>query len=474
MDVREGGSFRIPPGAGRVMARLEAAGFAAYAVGGCIRDSLMGQEPHDWDVCTSALPAQTLEVFSGERVIPTGLAHGTVTVHLQGEEIEVTTMRRDGAYSDGRHPDRVDFVSRIEEDLSRRDFTVNAMAYSPVRGFADPFGGRGDLAQGVLRCVGDPRLRFEEDALRILRALRFASTKGLRVEAATAAACREMAGRLSRVSRERITSELLAMMEGRAPGRVLDAFHPVLFAVLPDLSRAEGFLQHSPWHSLDVLGHLLCCTDAVDGEGLTREELQTTRLAALLHDVGKPETFGRDAQGIGHFRGHADAGCRRLEEILRRDVRLSSARGEQMRALVKMHDVPLRPEARLVRRLMSRLGERTLRMLLRLHRADLAAHGEDAPNHARSLELIRETEAFGELFERMLPEMTCLSVRDLAVSGRDLMSLGVPAGPEMGALLGALLEEVLDGKLDNRREELMEEAQRKWRKEHGNTQNPGV
>ena len=282
----------IPASVCGIIGRLNHAGYEAWAVGGCVRDSLLGRTPHDWDLCTSALPEQVAEVFRGERLLPTGLAHGTQTLLEDGKPYEITTYRVELGYSDGRHPDAVAFTPSLTEDLARRDFTVNAMACHPTLGLADPFGGQADLQAGVLRAVGDPEQRFSEDALRILRALRFAAVYGLAVEEHTARAARTLAPRLALVSRERVTQELwklLAAPDGAAAARVLRQFPEVVREILPELAPCMGFDQHSAWHQYDVWEHQLHAMEAVQAN--TPEELPLLRLAALIHDIGKPETF---------------------------------------------------------------------------------------------------------------------------------------------------------------------------------------
>ena len=280
-----------------VLSRLEQAGYASYVVGGAVRDCLAGRQPHDYDLCTAALPQQVEELFADYHVIETGLQHGTVTVIVEGEPVEVTTFRTEGRYSDGRRPDSVAFVSHIEEDLARRDFTVNAMAYSPIHGLCDPFGGQEDLEHKQLRCVGDPDTRLQEDALRILRALRFAAQRGYTIEPETAVALHRNRQRLSHVSAERITSELLQMICGAHAGSILMAFSDIITEILPELSPMIGFEQHNPHHKYDVWEHSVRSMESIRPEWLLR-------LTMLFHDAGKPGTFSMDERGIGHFYGH--------------------------------------------------------------------------------------------------------------------------------------------------------------------------
>ena len=292
----------LPAQVNTALARLHDAGYEAYIVGGCVRDRIMGREPKDYDITTSALPEQTAAVFAGERIIETGMKHGTVTVLLDGEPLEITTFRIDGTYSDSRHPDAVTFTPSLREDLARRDFTMNAMAYSSETGLVDPFGGQADIAAKYIRCVGDPDLRFREDALRILRALRFSSVLGFPIEPETDGAARYLCLLLKKISAERVFSELKQLLCGPDVRRVLLDYAGVLGAVLPEILPMQGFDQRNPHHCYDILEHTAAAVEAMPPE-------PALRLAALLHDVGKPECFFTDEDGVGHFYGHPKAGA---------------------------------------------------------------------------------------------------------------------------------------------------------------------
>lgn len=439
-DVR----MEIPAEVVRVLERLESAGFEARLVGGCVRDSLLGRVPGDWDAATSALPEDTMRIFSGERVIGTGLKHGTVTVISGKIPVEVTTFRIDGSYSDGRRPDSVEFTPSLEEDLRRRDFTVNAMAYSPARGFCDPFGGREDLRKKLLRCVGEPERRFREDYLRILRLGRFASQLCFTPERETLAAAREFKDGLERVSRERVYAELTKLLCGPGAGQALRLCGELLDPVLPECRPMRGFDQKNPHHAFDLWEHTLRVIDAVPPE-------PALRWAALLHDTAKPACFTVDREGMGHFYGHAEPGAETARTILR-GLHSDKATAEEAALLIENHMLPLPESEKGLRKLMSRLGaEETLR-LLALVRADRLAL---APEYAATAaEAERASERVRELCLRGEP----LSLRDLAVSGRDLLALGIPAGPEMGKILRTLLEEVLSGQTENERAALEKRA----------------
>ena len=435
--------MKLDASAQYVLDRLRGAGYPAWAVGGCVRDCLLGSESADWDVCTAALPEQTAALF--ERVALTGEKHGTVTALLD-RPIEITTLRTEGAYLDRRRPSGVSFTDDIRADLARRDFTINAMAWSPEDGLVDPFGGRDDLAAGVLRCVGEPAARFSEDALRILRALRFISRLGLTVEPETDRAMRECAHYLGEISVERVYSELLGILRGGHVCAALLGFPEVVSAAVPELAPMVGFEQHSRHHIYDVWEHTVRTVAAAP------ESETTVRLTLLLHDVGKPAMFYLDETGHGRIRGHGAAGSEMAEACLRR-LKTDRETREAVPLLVKIHDEPLPDTEAGMRRMLAKLGEKTLRMLIEVKRADAVAR---APDSAESrLGWLSEGEA---LFERVLAEKPCLTVAELETGGAELMELGVPRGPEIGRLLEALLGEVIDGKLENSREALLKRA----------------
>lgn len=436
----------VPEYVARVLDALEDAGAESYVVGGCVRDALLGLEPHDWDVCTAATPDRVEAVFAGRRVLETGLKHGTVTVLTEGGGVEITTFRTESAYSDGRHPDAVTFVPRVEEDLGRRDFTINAMAYSPRRGLRDDYGGRADLTAGCIRCVGNPDNRFREDALRILRAMRFAARYGFTVEPDTARAMAENRALLKNVSPERCFTELKGILCAPAPGAVLLAFPQVMFAVLPALAPMLGFDQHVPAHLWDVWGHTCRAVDAVDPDPILR-------LTMLFHDCGKPATFSLDpVTGRGHFHGHPAVGAEMAESMLRA-LRCDNATRETVVTLVRCHDERQNGNPRAVRRLLSKIGAENMRRLHMIRLADAEAHAPEA----RERMLARAAEDWA-VARTLLEREGVLTVHALAIGGRDLAGLGMPPGPEMGCLLRALLEEVINETLPNTPEALLRRA----------------
>ena len=433
-------------GARSILERLEQQGYEAGAVGGCVRDLLRGEAPHDWDITTSARPEEVLRAFAGETVLTTGLRHGTVTVLLDGSPYEVTTYRTDGTYTDGRRPDAVVFVSALEEDLARRDFTVNAMALDRRGTLHDPFGGRADLQRGVIRCVGEPERRFREDGLRLMRALRFAAALDFAIHPDTARAlhaCRDM---LTHVAGERIQAELFRLLPGPGVGRALRAFPDVLGVFWPELAPLPGFDQHSPFHAYDLWEHTV---RAVEGAPPT----VPLRLAALLHDVGKPPCFSVDKSGAGHFYRHPAASARLADEMLRR-LHTSNALREEVVTLVERHHWDLTPDEALVRRRLRQLGPEGVFSLLALQRADL--HGQAENVAAPRLAELDRTEA---LAREVLARRPCLTLKELAFTGRDVLDLGVSPGPAVGEILRALLDRVAEGELPNTREALLPAAQ---------------
>ena len=442
----------LPGGVRQLLRRLEENGFEGWVVGGCVRDALLGKTPHDFDLCTNADPAQMHRCFAGLHLIDTGLRHGTVTARVDHISYEVTTYRADGVYEDGRRPSAVRFVRSIEEDLARRDFTINAMAWHPVRGLADPFGGRQDLTAGRIRCVGDAAARLSEDALRILRALRFASVLGFSLEPETERAVRQEKSRLLQIAPERIREELLRLLCGEGAARVLEDYAEVFFEILPPLRPMQGFDQRNPHHDKDVWRHTLAAVAAAPPDPLLR-------LAALLHDAGKPGCFSLDAQGVGHFFGHAQ----RSAEIADRLLRGLHCDGETRRCaveLVRLHGLPLTLQPRLLRRRMARLGPQQLLRLIALQRADVAAQ---AP--ALREQRLADLDAVEAAARRLIDQSPCLSVAGMAVGGRDLLARGVPQGPQIGRLLHRLLEELLDGDLANEREALLARLEEMLREE---------
>ena len=422
--------------------RLEEAGFAAYTVGGCVRDACLGLTPHDYDICTAALPEETETIFSDHRLVLAGKKHGTVGVVLEGDVVEITTFRREGEYRDNRHPDWVEFVPSLEEDLARRDFTVNAMAYSPKRGFADPFGGREDLKNHVLRAVGDPRKRFQEDSLRILRGVRFAVRFGLIPETDTEEAMKQEAFRMDSLARERVFDELCKLLP-LVTAKDLIRFAPVLTRVIPELLPLVGYDQKNRHHIHDLYTHT-----ALVVEHCPRELI--LRWAALLHDIGKISVMTMGEDGQAHYYGHAAVSAELADGILRR-LKAPTALREQVVVLIAKHMTLPEPDKKYLRRHLGRLGWETMDQLLQLQEADTAANGTE---HGAEFDRFRQIRS---LLEEIQVENACLTLKDLAVNGHDLMALGF-AGKQIGFQLNRLLNLVLEEVCPNTREALLAAA----------------
>ncbi len=447
--------MRVPDGVRETIRALRAAGHEAYPVGGCVRDLLLSEAGedvavHDWDVCTDATPEEMKTALAGHRTIDTGIRHGTITVLLPDGQYEVTTFRVDGTYSDGRHPDSVSFTASVGRDLARRDFTINAMALrlgadGEPAGIIDPFGGREDLERRRLRCVGDPRERFEEDALRILRALRFAGRLGLEIDPATRGAMLEKRALLQRISVERILDELGKILLTEHGWELLRQYPELLTEILPELRPCVGFAQRNPWHRFNVYDHLLFSV------GSAPKDL-TLRMTMLLHDVGKPAAASTDEAGIDHFYGHGELSAALAEQILRRLHSSNRLLGDVVE-LVRYHDAAVEPSARVLRRLLNRLGETQLRRLLAVKRADTAAQSQMARERK-----LPELERCEELLEQIVAERQAFTLRDLRINGRDLIERGVAPGPEIGRRLQRALDAVLDGTIENEREALLAAA----------------
>ncbi len=453
-----------------VLKRLEDSGYEAYLVGGSVREMLMNgdgmcssDDYRDVDVATDAAPEEVIAVFDEFNVVETGLKHGTVTVLMPGNRycgnerypVEITTYRRDGTYSDNRHPDSVEFVTSLEEDLKRRDFTINAMAMNIREELQDFHGGRKDLANGVISAVGDPDRRFNEDALRIMRALRFAAVLGrdkkkqFEIDAETEAALFRNRNLLKNVSPERILSEFRKLITGWNAGIVIRCYVDVIGVVIPELLAMKGFDQHNPYHRYDILEHSIRAMEKVRGP-------EYMKLAALFHDAGKPETFFLDGDGIGHMYGHPDAGERIVREIMGR-LKADNATTERVALLVKYHDLFFRKDERLLKKWMNRYGTEVLLEILEVKRADNFATGN------MSEELALKFDEIEEMIGEIAASGDCFSLKDLAVDGNDLKAVGIKEGKQIGEILSHLLDKVIDGEVGNVKEELIAEVQDKCR-----------
>ncbi len=429
----------IPENLQSILRTLSDFGHKGWCVGGCVRDTLLGRMPGDWDVATSARPKEVLDIFA-PRAIPTGLQHGTVTVVTDQGRVEVTTLRRDGSYGDHRHPDQVSFTDSLEEDLSRRDFTVNAMAMGLDGVVIDPFGGETDLHRGVLRCVGEPVLRLQEDALRIMRALRFASVLSFAIDGETAAAVHREKESLRQIAVERIAVELGKLLCGESAAEVLLTYPDVLGVVLPEILPAVGFDQRNSHHCYDVWEHTVRAVSAAPRNLLLR-------YALLFHDLGKPETFSMDEQGVGHFYGHGKRSAEMAEAACRR-LRLDNDSRETIVLLVRLHDAEILATEKSIRRMLRRIGEERLRLLLQMKRCDNLAQHPDYHGRQRTIDQLEV------LLDMVLRQELCFSLKQLAVKGNDLTDMGL-SGPAVGRALNTLLDLVVEERLPNDRPTLL-------------------
>ena len=433
--------IELPEHVNQIIHRLQAEGYAAYAVGGCVRDTLLGRKPQDWDITTSARPEAVKALFS--HTIDTGIQHGTVTVMLQHVGYEVTTYRIDGEYEDSRHPKEVTFTDNLLEDLKRRDFTINAMAYNDDSGLVDAFDGAKDLRDGVIRCVGNAHDRFEEDALRMLRAVRFAAQLGFSIEEKTRGAVRELAGTIAKVSAERIQMELVKLLTSDHPDELRMAWELGLTKVfLPEFDRMMQTPQNNKHHSYSVGEHTLHTLTDVPAD-------KVLRLTMLLHDVAKPFCKTTDENGIDHFHGHPAQGAEMARKILRR-LKMDNETTARVTQLIRWHDDNPPLTERNVRRAICRVGEAQYPDIFAVKRADIRAQSD-----YKKEEKLRYVDDYEAVYRQILEKKQCLSIKDLAVDGSDLLAAGVPQGRAIGEKLHALLELVLENPEYNTREYLL-------------------
>ena len=436
----------LPKQVKKIIETLEQAGYEAYAVGGCIRDSVLGRKPNDWDITTSARPLETKALF--RRTVDTGLKHGTVTVLMDAEGYEVTTYRIDGEYEDGRHPKEVLFTSDLVEDLRRRDFTINAMAYNEKDGMVDAFDGMGDMERRIIRCVGDAGERFTEDALRILRAVRFSAQLGFSIEEKTREAVMRLAGNLAKISAERIQTEMIKLLVSPHPGELRTAWETGITAViLPEFDVLMETEQNTPHHRYTVGEHTLHALENV------RED-KVLRLAVLFHDMGKPQVRTVDETGRDHFKGHPVNSERIAEEVLHR-WRLDNDTLNKVKRLVKYHDLRPALNQKSVRRMICRVGEDMFPMLLEVQRADILAQSSYGQE-----EKLHDLDEVNRIYHEILEERQCLSIKDLAVGGRELIADGMKPGKELGQMLALLLDHVLEEPQHNTKEYLLDYSRR--------------
>ncbi len=435
----------MPDWVGQVIERLNQAGFEAYVVGGCVRDALLGREPHDWDICTPALPQEVISCFPERKVHLTGIQHGTVLLIWEGEGVEITTFRTEEGYSDHRHPDQVTFVRNLEEDLARRDFTVNAMAYHPQRGIIDPFGGRQDLRKKVIRCVGVPKRRFQEDGLRILRALRFAAHYGFSIEAETGIAMNQCKELLNQIAIERVWEELKGFLCGVQVKSLMLRYREILAVCLPEICPTFDFDQRNNNHCYDAWEHIACSVANVAPEPVLR-------LAMLFHDIGKPACFALDDRGVGHCIGHSIVSARIGDAALTR-LRCDRATRQAVVELIEQHERTQFFTRRSTCRLLSELGVVQTKRLLQVMEADVKAQAPETVVPKMEALLI----GFAKV-DAVLAARGCFTKKSMALKGGDLLSLGLRPGIHLGSVLDQVFRLVLDGELENRKDLLLEKA----------------
>lgn len=441
--------IKIPDGANLLIHALQDNGYSAYVVGGCVRDSILGREPHDWDICTSATPEQMLEVFKGRRVIETGLQHGTITVVVNKIPYEITTYRIDGDYSDSRRPDSVTFTDNLIEDLKRRDFTINAMAYNDIQGLVDPFGGIDDIKYEKIQCVGSAKERFGEDALRILRAIRFASQLEFSIEPETDWQIHQLYKNLENISVERINSEFCKIASFDNFCVELLLYKDVFSLFIPELKDMIDFPQNNPWHIYNVFDHTVHAVSECDSKDLV------TRLAVFFHDFGKPHFYQDGEDGIRHFKGHAKVSAEMTDLIMKR-LRFDNDTRNKVVELVQYHDATIPVGKKYVKKWLNKIGEEQFRRLLKLKEAD-----NKAQNIERSNERIGELREIESLINEVLQEQECFSLKDLVIKGQDLIEIGYKPGRALGAALRGLLDCVIAEEIENNKIELLKLA-KEW------------
>ena len=430
-----------------ILERLENCGYEAYTVGGCVRDTIMGRSAHDTDITTNAIPEQVIEAFSGYKVIPTGLKHGTVTILKNSVPYEITTYRIDGEYKDSRRPENVEFTASLTEDLARRDFTMNAIAMDRHGNTADPFGGKNDIGNGIIRCVGDPEKRFTEDALRIMRAVRFASQLGFNIEKNTAEAVHAMKGRLKNISMERIRSELDKLICGKNCVQVLLEYSDVIAEIIPEFEPSIGFDQHSPYHKYDVWEH------TVRAISYAPESNVKMRTALLFHDIAKPACAKFDENGRGHFKKHPVVGAEMAQDIMKR-MKYDGETISYAVMLIARHSKKVFDNIA-VKKMMADIGDDLFFELMELKKCD---------NLAKNDFVFSENELFDQLMDegrRLIENNECRGLRPLAINGRDMTSLGLQ-GKDIGNALNELLQLVLENKLSNIKDDLINYAKQRW------------
>jgi tRNA nucleotidyltransferase (CCA-adding enzyme) len=437
--------FKINKSAEKAINILEEKGFKAYIVGGCVRDILMDKAPHDWDICTNAKPEQIISTFSDYKVIETGLKHGTVTVVINSVHLEITTFRVDGEYSDNRHPENVTFVSDLKDDLSRRDFTINAMAYSHKGGLNDFHGGKSDINNKIIRCVGDPDKRFNEDALRILRALRFSSQLSFEIEENTSISILKNKELLKNISVERIAVELNKLLMGDNVFNVLQKYRDVIAVIIPEFKKTFDFKQYTKHHCYTVYDHIIKSVE------LSPKDLKL-RLTMFFHDIAKPQCFVKDNIDGGHFKGHQIPSAEMAHRILKR-LKYDNATIYSVVSLIKEHDNRYPAEKKPVKRFLSKYDADFFENQIKIRRADTLAQSEYM--REEKLKHLDDTLKTGR---EIIKENECFKISDLAVNGGDLIKAGIKEGKDIGETLKELLSMVISEKIKNDKEILLKKA----------------
>lgn len=437
--------INIPSKVEFIINTLEKNGYEAYVVGGCVRDSLLGKEPHDFDICTKALPSQTKECFKEYNIIETGMQHGTITVIIDHQPYEITTFRVDGEYLDNRHPNKVNFVTNLKEDLARRDFTINAMAYNKKTGLVDFFDGQNDLQNKKIKCVGDSAKRFNEDALRIMRALRFASVYGFTIDEDTKKSIHYYKHLLKNIAVERINVELCKLLCGYGVEHILLNYQDVLGVFIPEIYPLIGLKQNNPYHIYDVWGHIVKTV-------VNSPKDITIRLTMLFHDIGKQKCYTEDENGIGHFYGHELYSCEIAIEIMKR-LKFDNNTINQVKKLILYHDAEIKPKSKYIKRWLNKIGEERLRQLLLVKRADTLAKSD-----LYKKECLGNLSEISECIDYVIANGLCFNTKDLAISGRDLIDIGVKQGAIIGDILNNLTKMVIDEEIQNEKTVLLKKS----------------
>ncbi len=437
----------IPDNVKTIIEMLNNSGHESFIVGGCVRDSLMGIIPNDWDICTSAKPEHIKECFKEFNTFDSGIKHGTISIVIDREIFEVTTYRIDGEYKDNRRPESVTFTDDITKDLARRDFTINAMAYNESKGLVDPFNGQTDLRSNIIRCVRNQDERFNEDALRIIRALRFASTYGLVIEENTSVSILKNAKLLNNIAVERIAVEFNKLICGKGAENILDNYRDVIAVFIPEIKKMFDFKQKTKHHNRDVWHHTIHSVSQIDSDPLLR-------VTMLFHDLGKPEACTYDSDGSTHFKGHPKYSAKIAESILRR-LKYPVSFIEDCLKLIIYHDVRFTGSKKQLKHIMSAIGENNVRLLLKVQRADIMAQSEYM--HEEKLQKI---ETACTVFNEILEEQSCFTLKQLAVNGHDLKAIGITNGKTIGKTLKYLLSLVIDEKIENEKSALLSKAEK--------------